>query len=210
MRGLPKFLLPCDPDGTTLIERHVYSLLAVSEKIWIPTRSDFIGLLESLNLPKGQVVLLSMKTQSMIETVANVVGISGSERFVVGMPDTYFHGGDPYPILSESKDIACLALWKIREDQKGKLGQVKIDLSSGAVIDVQDKKPDCEYELSWGAMSFSRDGFDYADDKMTTIGDLIPRLIQAEFTVRGERIHGKYFDCGTPLEYYSMLSHTRY
>jgi NDP-sugar pyrophosphorylase family protein len=144
----------------------------------------------------------------MIETVGRVISVSGSDRFIMGMPDTFFYGDSPYRLLSEADGIARLALWKIRPEQIGKLGQVKTSESTGEVIDVQDKNPNCTYEYSWGAMSFSRTAFDLADESMTTLGDIIPKLIETKNRVTSALIEGVYYDCGTPLEYYSMLANT--
>ena len=40
MRGIPKFLLPCDEDYLTLLERHVSKMLEHCQMVWIPTRPE--------------------------------------------------------------------------------------------------------------------------------------------------------------------------
>ena len=82
MRGLPKFLLPCDAEYTTLIERHISELLKVCETVWIPTRPEQTILLETLGLSSDRVVIVPMTTSSMTQTVLRLCAISGAARFV--------------------------------------------------------------------------------------------------------------------------------
>ena len=215
MRGLPKFLLPCDDQYLSLLERHIENLLNFCETIWIPVRPDLVPLVESLRIPSERVVLLTMSTKSMTETVRRVVELSSGKRFMMAMPDTYFFGELPYEYLSSSELPMSLACWKIRPEQFGKLGQVKFALHSeavgekeGIVVSAEDKNPECTYEHSWGAMTFDRDVIDFALDEMPHTGYLIPRLLEKSIPVGGRVMNGEYFDCGTPAEYLSMLKRT--
>jgi len=127
MRGLPKFLLPCDDQYTTLIEKHVTKLLSTCETVWIPTRPEQTILLETLGLSSDRVVVVPMTTGTMTQTVLRLANISGAPRFVLVMPDTYFFGEQPYEYLATSKNELNLACWDIRPEQRGKLGQVLIE-----------------------------------------------------------------------------------
>jgi hypothetical protein len=214
MRGLPKFLLPCDDQYLSLLERHIESLIELCDTVWVPVRPDLVPLVESLRIKSEKVVILTMTTQSMTETVRRVAELSSGERFVMVMPDTYFLGNLPYGELAESKEPMFLACWNIRPDQYGKLGQVEISglglnesrsLDRGFVTKSEDKNPDCRFEYSWGAMSFDREILDYALDTMPHTGYLIPRLLEDNILIGASIIDGQYFDCGTPSEYLSML-----
>ena len=169
MRGLPKFLLPAGPDYLTLIERHVSELLEYCATVWIPTRPEQTILLESLGLSSDRVVVVPMTTDTMTETVMRVAGISGAERFLMVMPDTYFAGEKPYCYLAESSYPLSVAAWRIRKDQLGKLGQVNLSSTpEGFVTDAEDKNVDCTYPHSWGAMALDRQTLSFGNPGMPT------------------------------------------
>lgn len=205
MRGIPKFLLPCDDTYTTLIEMHISQLLKVCETVWIPTRPQLVLLLDSLGLANDRVVVLPMQTENMTQTVLKVSSIAKTDYFQLIMPDTYFLGEQPYELLSEKPLVADLACWNIRADQKGKLGQVDID-HNGNVSDIKDKDPYCDYPVSWGALTFSKALLDYAHPSEPHIGYALKNsLIDHQNSVTARVLAGKYFDCGTPAEYLSLL-----
>jgi hypothetical protein len=203
MRGIPKFLLPCDELYTTLIEVHISELLQRCETIWIPTRPDLVILLDSLGLAKDRVVILPMQTQNMTQTVTNVVKISKQKNFQLVMPDTYFFGQKPYLTLDPSPPVADLACWKIRPDQKGKLGQVLIDGKNAR--EIKDKDPNCSFEFSWGALTFNRKLLKYANLTDPHIGYALRNALLNGESISANVMNGEYFDCGTPTEYLNML-----
>ena len=192
MRGLPKFMLPCSVDYETLLERHVINLLPLVDKIWIPTRPEY-----------ANVIIQVMETRNMSETVIEVASAARADNFLLCMPDTYFHGELPYETLSKTNEILNLALFKIRNDQKGKLGQILLS-NQGSVIGSVDKDVNCDYELAWGAMSFSNDFVKLLDPDEPHVGYAIPRCID-KFKVKGSVLNSEYFDCGTPSEYLKLL-----
>jgi hypothetical protein len=204
MRGIPKFLLPCDKTYTTLIELHILQLLEICETVWIPTRPELVLLLDSLGLAQDRVVILPMQTENMTQTVTKVIDIAKTKHFQLVMPDTYFHGEKPYSLLSKEPEMVDLACWTIRDDQKGKLGQVKVNYS-GVVEDMRDKDPNCDYPNSWGALTFSRDLLNYSNTSDPHIGYAVKNALSAGAIVTAKQMHGKYFDCGTPSEYLGML-----
>lgn len=203
MRGIPKFLLPCDSTYNTLIEAHISALLQTCETVWIPTRPEMILLLDSLGLAQDRVVLLPMTTENMTQTVSKVLQIAKTENFHLVMPDTFFHGEKPYATLNANPDLVDLACWKIRDDQKGKLGQVLIQ--DKKAIDIQDKDPKCSYEHSWGALTFNRELINYSESSDPHIGYAIRTALKNGETITARVMHGQYFDCGTPNEYLNML-----
>lgn len=205
MRGLPKFLLPCEGTFETLIERHIRNLLDRVDRIWIPTRPQHAALLELLEIPSEKVVLLSLSTATMSETVIRVMSVSSSNNFCVFMPDTYFLGQLPYSSLCEPSTLK-LALWEIRPEQKGKLGQVRFNSQTGLVEDTRDKDPLCDFNHSWGAMSFSREAASLLSPEDPHTGYMINPALELGLEVSAEVFQGMYFDCGTPSEYFSLAS----
>lgn len=203
MRGIPKFLLPCDSTYNTLIEVHISALLEICETVWIPTRPEMVLLLDSLGLAKDRVVLLPMTTENMTQTVNKVIQVAKTEEFHLVMPDTYFFGEQPYSTLNQSPNIVDLACWKIREDQKGKLGQVLIEGNN--VLEMRDKDPNCDFEYSWGALTFNRNLMNYSDPNDPHIGYAVRSALINGESITARKMDGKYFDCGTPSEYLNML-----
>jgi NDP-sugar pyrophosphorylase family protein len=207
MRGLPKFLLPCGFEDENLLERHIAGLIEFCENIYIPINPIFLPILEHSNLRLFGARLIPMTTQTMMETIFRVVEETASVRFMMIMPDTYFQGTQPYSELALSEAQIQLALWRIRSDQNGKLGQVDLD-SASYVRDSKDKDPSCTYIHSWGAMALNSELLKAGNDRMPHLGHLINPLLESGVKVEGRIMEGQYFDCGTPSEYVKMLRDT--
>jgi hypothetical protein len=207
MRGIPKFLLPCDDEYLTLLERHVTNMLNHCQMVWIPTRPDLTILIESLGVTSERVVVIPMVTKTMMETILKVTAISNSKEFMLCMPDTYFEGQLPYKGLGALDGDLKLACWKIRPEQKGKLGQILFGTENekNKVVDSRDKDVACTFDFSWGAMSFNRELLELGNAEMPHTGYLIKPAIQKGLDVSGFILDGEYFDCGTPKEYLQML-----
>ena len=204
MRGLPKFLLPCDGNYSTLLEYHIEMMYEVCDVIWIPTRSEYIHLIEDLKLPRDKVVILPLTTSTMTETVMSVLKITASSHFLLEMPDTYYHGEKPVDNLNFSPPLAELALFKIRDEQRGKLGQCLID-EEQRVVQIVDKDPKCSLPLAWGALTFSRELLNFMEITQPHVGYGVSRAINEGKIVSSSECNGMYFDCGTPLEYLALL-----
>ncbi len=206
MRGLPKFLLPCSEAYMTLLEHHIEALLRACKRVWVPVRPEVAPFLDILKIADDRVILVNLATTTMSETVLKVTQISMASRFLVVMPDTYFFGEQPYSYLAELEKGMRVAAWAIRSDQIGKLGQLKLDESRSRVEDSRDKDPECRYPFSWGALSFDRDFVRFIEPSTPHIGFMIPAALSAGELVSAQVMEGNYFDCGTPSEYFSMLS----
>jgi hypothetical protein len=211
MRGMPKFLLPCSISYETLLEKHIDNLLKYCEVVWVPTRPELVGLIHSLGYTSDRVVVVALSSKSMTETVLKIAKISNSESFMLCMPDTFFYGDLPYMALSTLDSDVNLACWKIREEQMGKLGQVKFHASidnKGKIVDSRDKDPKCTFEYSWGAMAFNRKFLGLGNPEMPHVGYIINPAIQSGLDVQGFKVSGEYFDCGTPTEYLQLVGKT--
>ena len=211
IRGLPKFLLPCDREYQTLIEWHIAHLRQICDRVFIGCRPEQANLLRSLGLAGEQIVLCEVESPTMTSTVAKLLTHSDSESFVLAMPDTYFFGGQlSYRRFLEEAagsrgSFFHLGLWNIRESQVGRVGQISLR-SDGRVLDSVDKSPESNYPYLWGVMAFSRDVFDgfmKPEDPHTGYG--IPRAVSEGLAVTTRLFEGEYFDCGTPSEYWDLL-----
>lgn len=207
MRGLPKFLLPIDKKYTTLLENHLLQSTQEIENldnILIATRPDLVKILKSINLNFPKVSVIEMETSTMNETVLNLLEHTDSNYFQLIMPDTYFSGEQPYRKLNNSPDFCDLALWEIRSEQRGKLGEVDIDLR-GIVKSIVDKNPDSLLNYSWGSISFNLKLKQYIDPREPHIGYALSNALNNNEKITTKIINGKYYDCGTPEEYIDLL-----
>ena len=205
MRGIPKFLLPCDDKYTTLLEYHCEMMLKKCELVWIPTRAEFVHLIESLKLPTDRVVVIPMNTSSMTETVMRILGIAKANQFALTMPDTFFDDGQPLDYLNTKTELVDLGLVKIRDQQRGKLGQCDFD-ETGRVTKIVDKDSSCKIPFAWGALTFSRNLEKFMSPEQPHIGYSVSKAIDNGYEVNSKIIPGNYYDCGTPSEYLSLLS----
>ena len=203
MRGLPKFALPISDTYETLLERHISLALEVAETVWVPTRPENVALVNNL-VNDERVVVIGMNTATMSETVLRTVALSGADRYMLGMPDTYMSANSPYLALADSTAPLTLAAWHVRPSQAGKLGQLDVD-SDGHLIGVVDKDPECALELAWGAMAFDRRFLELVDAATPHLGYAIPHMM-TNASVPVVTMAGQYYDCGTPAEYFELLT----
>jgi choline kinase len=202
MRGIPKFLLPINEKGESLLERHISQSIENFEKIWIPTTPKFEPLLHSIFGENIEVV--PMNTKTMTETVLRIVENTPATEFALVMPDTYFMGESPIKYLHSSEADLNVACWNIKDSQKGKLGQVKIE--DGKIIQIIDKEPSCDFRHSWGAISFNRKFINSLNPEMPHVGYAIPKFLSSiEYQHSTRIMQGEYFDCGTPQEYFELI-----
>jgi hypothetical protein len=207
MRGLPKFLLPIDESYTTLLENHINNLSNIldnDDRILIGIRPDLLPIVKSLNLSAENLVFIEMVTSTMNETILNLSENSDSYHFQLIMPDTYFLGMQPYSQLDPNPELCDLAIWKIRDEQRGKLGEVKID-ANNFLCDLVDKNPNTMFDYSWGSLTFSRKLFKYIKKEEPHIGYSVSSALNDKQQISTKLINGQYFDCGTPKEYIELF-----
>ena len=205
MRGLPKFLLPCTDQYETLIERHIRLSLPVSDLVCVVTRPQYAPLLSSLGIFRDNVILSVAETETMNATVRGITDWVHADRYTIIMPDTFFAGEAPHDYLASSSSALNLALWKIRANQRGKLGQVDLD-HDGAVVGHLDKQPNCDFPYSWGAMSFTTEVAELLQPSDPHVGYIIDPALRGRAQVGAKVMAGEYFDCGTPSEFHSLVA----
>jgi hypothetical protein len=135
--------------------------------------------------------------------------ITAPQIISVSMPDTL--SSDMlklrYSSLKVLRDLQnSLALWKIRPEQRGKLGQVGLSNDKLRVNKMIDKDPASELIWSWGMFSLESQyllGFDPNDAHP---GISMSKLLRDEFDLKYVIQEGRYWDCGTPAEYSAILS----
>ena len=205
LRRLPKFLLPCDSEASTLIEKHIESMEPYCEVIWLPVRADLVPLVSDLNLGE-KVIPLPLKTNTMTETVMKTAEISGSDKFLLGMPDTAFSNEYPYQRIASTLNnhTLSLALWETSPTQLGKVGSVEIH--QNVITNSIDKSSKIQYRYHWGAMAFNRHYLELLDYGMSSIGYGIKICIERSIEIDYSIFNGDYFDCGTFNEYKRFIN----
>jgi choline kinase len=203
MRGLPKFLLPFENSVKTLMERHIEMMEQHVDRILIPTRPENLELIERLKFPSF-VELVPLITSTMSETVNLALDKVDFELCILGMPDTYYLGQDPYKALVNLAGDVRLACWPTVSSQVGNVGSVEI--VGGRVTQVQDKNPRVDFGRHWGAIAFNKSALEHLDSSTPHIGFIVNPCIEAGLIVDAEDIEGDYIDCGTFSEYRRLLS----
>ncbi len=204
MRGLPKFLLPNGTAHETLLEAHLRNLRPLVDEIRISVNPIFENILMSASLELYDSKIDNMRTLTMTETIINLTEKVHADKYLVVMPDTAFLGEEPYgKLLQETEDLS-LSIWRVREEQKGKLGQVKIN-ESNMVLDCIDKDANCDYKFAWGIQMFTPRYLDYLKKEQPHIGFGIVPAIKDGMSVKASIVNGTYWDCGTPQEYVDYL-----
>ena len=206
MNGIPKFLLPVSEQLQCLLDYHVMLMRPTVDRIIIPTRSEWVGLLHSFDFgPDVEVVELN--TATMAETLRSALAGIDYDSCVLGMPDTYFVGENPYEVLSQhpGHDMV-LQLYPTRPEQVGKVGSVRID-DNHTVVEHADKEPDRDFGWHWGVMEFAKHTEEFVDPSASTGGYLIDECLSRGLDVKGIPASEPYFDCGTFPEYLQCLTH---
>lgn len=192
MGGIPKFCLPLT-DGESILEWHVARMRPCCDRIRICTRSNWIPIIQAMNLTN--IELLAIEPSTMSDAVAQMWMGSG-DRHVIGMPDTYIHNSDGrfYEDLAASDADVTLAAWPCHAELMGRVGQIDI-AADGRVTDSVDKRPGCTLPFMWGAMALKGDV--PIDRALPHPGVQIQSWIERGLTVRANRAVGTYMDIGT-------------
>ncbi len=207
MRGIPKFLLPANIDYLSLLEIHIDNIKDSFNDIYLATRPEIVPLIKSLDHNFKNMNILEMDTSTMSETILETLEVSKEDFHLLVMPDTFFLGEKPYLELDQTPEVCELACWKIRDEQRGKLGEISFD-KDNKIIDIIDKDKNTGFEYAWGALTFSNKLVSYIDPEDPHIGYAAKKAVDNGEDITANVIDGKYFDCGTPKEYLELLEET--
>lgn len=205
MLEIPKFLLPIFKTSKTLISWHIENQLRFCEKVVIITKPENAIFFKHL-LQNKKINILIVETKTMSESILRAVESFPSDKYILGMPDTYAVGENPYDILINNEDNSnmLLALWDIKRDQFGTLGQVLLR-GDNTIADVKDKDIDCKYPVFWGLIKFDNKIIEHINKEDEHIGFSIMPAINSGLAVKGLIIGGRYFDCGTMEKYEKLI-----
>ena len=210
--NIPKFLLPISNNNTLLLNS-INNTIHSGFKVLIITTPDYSNII--YNYLKNKIKNFSLfikinitETNNMSETMLfnnyldnNIYGLI--------MPDTYFiyenNLKKMYDIFIQDKCSVVLGIFKIRNEQKGKLGQVLFDENNN-VIDIIDKDEKCNYEWAWGCIIFNNKLTKFFNKNDSHIGYSLKPYIQSGNTIKVCKFDNLYYDCGTFNEYKNLLT----
>ena len=96
-----------------------------------------------------------------------------------------------------------LGLWNIKDSQRIKVGQCKIE--ENRVVEVVDKNPKYKYNHLWGAVLYKKSLWEFIDSKDPHIGYSFNPAIRSGLKIGYALASGSYYDCGTIEEYWDMV-----
>ena len=206
MNGIPKFLLPVSGEVQCLLDYHVQLMKPFVDRIIIPTRSEWVSLLQSFDFGDG-VEIVQLNTDTMSETLRKALAGVAYQTCVLGMPDTYFVDENPYRELRNfpGHDLT-LRLYPTRAEQIGKVGSVRLG-TGNTVVDHADKQPEVDYGWHWGVMEFAKHVEEFLDPTSPHSGYLVSECLMRGLDIVGVPSSNTYFDCGTFQEYRQCLIH---
>jgi hypothetical protein len=220
--GIPKFLLPVDDDGISLLDYQIRGLSGLVDHVVVTTQMGYLELVESRRQfwPKS----LSVRVIANEPSTMPQAFLKGASEFPYAdylclFPDTFYqalHGPATHPLAGlvssahANPSVLALGLWEISPDQYGSLGQVDLDETTGEVLQVHDKDSECKLPLAWGAF--------YIPNKLipnVLAGDLhmgvaFHRVIDDGRSVIGIKVRGRYWDLANFHQYRTLLSDLHY
>jgi CTP:molybdopterin cytidylyltransferase MocA len=205
IHGLPKYLLPC-PDGYLLsaLSRRMYT--AGASKVWIGASKATEPFIKPYT--SGETVSIVVGSQNMPQTVLAGRKAADDSTVLMGMPDSYWQFPYVYEKLmhriTEFGATVAVGLWRIRNDQRGKLGQV--DTYGDRCTQIIDKNPDCLLPYAWGALAWTPSFWDFIQPDMPHMGVAMQAAIDANVKVWPVFMDGEYHDCGEWASYALMCS----
>lgn len=213
INNIPKFLLPCK-EGNLLDNTIKIFQDNNIDNIYISVSSQNKDYIEKRNIINSNIKYIVKDTETMSETVSYLTNFTAN-KYILIMPDTYFITSDNKECnnyyFKELKELyiklfkykIVVVLWKIKESQYGKLGQISIDKNK--VIDIIDKDPNCRYPYSWGIIGWNKDLNKLIDIKTPHIGYLLNSALKENIDIGYVISNSEYFDCGTKEEYFDMI-----
>lgn len=209
MGNIPKFLLPL-PNKESLLKNHITNIHQKHKSIIVitPDYANMVFNYLKKFFDKNKFEIIITETQNMSETILSVQ-FNPNKIYSIIMPDTYFKDTN---ILDKMIDIykeddcdIVLGVFKIREEQKGKLGQVLFDEDNN-LINVIDKDKNCDYKWAWGTILWNYKFNKFIDIQKSHIGYGLMPALNKGLKIKVLKSNCHYYDCGTFDEYKLLLN----
>lgn len=204
IHGIPKFLLPV-PDGY-LLGNLVNRIQEANAQPLIATSPENASIVEKYS--KSAFVHVAKNYKTMSETVLSCRLYADDQNVLFAMPDTHIEDNNCFPKLAAALDNGAqvaVALFHARPRQHLKAGMC--DTRGNQVVTVIDKPAETTFSRLWGALAWKPVFWEHLRAEDPHIGYALPRAIAAGLDVRAVRMDGGYWDCGTTLEYFDLVTH---
>lgn len=213
LNGIPKFLLPCKKDNLIHNTIDIFKKNNINN-IYISISKENEHFIEPINKYDNDVKYIVKNTKTMSETVYNLVNIIHANKYILLMPDTYFvinNTNNTNTFFNElitlnkmldNYDIVVV-LWKIKESQYGKLGQINIE--NNKITSIVDKDITCRYPYSWGIIGWTNKINSLIDITTPHIGYILNQALLNNIDIGYIISSSEYYDCGTANEYFDMI-----
>jgi dTDP-glucose pyrophosphorylase len=212
--GIPKYLLPGNEKGDSLLKMHIEAALESNiKKVIVMTQPLMHSYLDDiLKTYKPLVLIDKIESKTMTETIIDSAVRHGTHEDIISitLPDTSM---DTLMTGELSKDIQklrnkvnAMLIFSFQEKYRGKFGQVEIDSQTNSIVDISDKNMTCQYPFIWGGVSIEYDLLINFDPIQPTIGNCINDLIRSNVKFSPVISKGDYYDCGNISDYYKYLS----
>ena len=211
--GIPKYLLPSDFNGKSLIRIHLDAALAAdSGNIVVMSHPSMYQYLKDYLSDYSKLIVVdTIESKTMTETLIEGVKRHGSPGEVISitLPDTVTTGvqsGNFSDLIQESRTKGnCLMLYPHLEVHRGKFGQVLVSQQTGVVQDIIDKSTDCNFPHIWGGISTTYETIMGFDPSEPTIGNCIKYSVGQGTIFNTSLSEDRYYDCGNMKDYLNFL-----
>jgi CTP:molybdopterin cytidylyltransferase MocA len=215
--GIPKYLLPSDINGKSLLRAHIDAALAVdSGNIIVMSHPSMYQYLKGYLSDYSKLVVVdTIESKTMTETLIEGVERHGSPGEVISitLPDTITTGvksGNFSGLIKESRTKGnCLMLYPHLEVHRGKFGQVLVSQQTGFVLDIIDKSTECDFLHIWGGISTTYETIVGFDRSEPTIGNCIKNSVGEGLIFNTSLSEDRYYDCGNMKDYIDLLMSIR-
>lgn len=211
--GIPKYLLPSDLSGKSLLRIHIDAAIEIDcgDIVVMSHPSMYHYLRDYLSDYSSRVVLDKIESSTMTETLIGGVVRHGSPGEVISitLPDTVTTGvksGNFSNLIQDSRTKRnCLMLYPHLKDHRGKFGQVLASHQTGVVEDIIDKSYDCNFSHIWGGVSSTYENIIGFNRSEPTIGNCIKNSIKEGLVFYSSFTEDRYYDCGNMKDYLDYL-----
>ncbi len=212
MNGLPKFLLPV---GDSFLLAWLCGQMADvrSNAIMLGVKKNYQDLVRnSILAPINRYAwYYEADTKTMSETVLLALDefAISNETVLFGMPDTYWTDENVYETLIDNMNdaIVNVAVWYTPPHHRSKRGMCEIHRHR--ILEVIDKPLATDLTWGWGAMVWEPEFWQYIKPEDPHVGFALQRALDANELIFNHTFPGKYYDCGTPDEYYECIIETQ-
>lgn len=201
--GFPKFLLPV-PEGNLLTLHCNWMLDAGASRVLIGAGTHNAGVIDVFR-PGGTRLYMGGATTS--ETTLLAREECGNEQVLFGMPDIYWQAPGVYAGMTEmlSRYDAVAAVWKVRDDQRGSVGQCEL-ADDGTIMRVVDKTRNCPFEWAWAAQAWNPIFWNYIKPEMPHTGYAMQSAIDAGLRIGAYIVEGTHDNIGSFDQYARLCS----